>query len=114
MPYSPKDFGDVAENAVMAPSELQPPLNFADGGSVGWAGDTTVYNTQSQIGNMLATPGGFSGMSKQFTEPMPSGLAMAKGGAVNSLVARLRMEFQKRGLNFDEFLRQKLRQMGKA
>ena len=71
MPYSPKDFGDVAEKATMAPSELQPPLNFADGGAVNWAGDSTVYNTQSQIGNMMATPGGFGGMSAQFTSSAP-------------------------------------------
>ena len=55
----------------MAPSELQPPLNFADGGAVSWAGDTTVYNTQSQIGNMLATPGGFGSMATQFTGSAP-------------------------------------------
>ena len=71
MPYSPKDFGDVAEKATMAPSELQPPLNFADGGAVNWAGDSTVYNTQSQIGNMMATPGGFGSMASQFTTSAP-------------------------------------------
>lgn len=73
MPYNPKGFGDVAEKATMAPSELQPPLNFADGGAVNWAGDSTVYNTQSQIGNMMATPGGFGSMASQFTQSPPFG-----------------------------------------
>lgn len=86
----------------MAPSELQPPLNFADGGAVGWAGDTTVYNTQSQIGNMLATPGGFSGMSRQFTAPSPT--AMAEGGSVNNLATRLAQEFSKRGLDMNKMI----------
>lgn len=86
----------------MAPSELQPPLNFADGGAVGWAGDTTVYNTQSQIGNMLATPGGFSGMSRQFTAPSP--MAMAEGGSVNNLATRLAQEFSKRGLDMNKMI----------
>ena len=86
----------------MAPSELQPPFNYADGGAVGWAGDTTVYNTQSQIGNMLATPGGFSGMSKQFTEPSP--MAMAEGGSVDGLASRLAHEFSKRGLDMNKMI----------
>ena len=97
MPYSPKDFDDVGGQASMAPSELQPPLNYADGGAVNWAGDSTVYNTQSQIGNMMATPGGFSGMSHQFTSPVP--MAMAEGGSIKD---RLRHEFSKRGLDFDK------------
>ena len=83
----------------MAPSELQPPLNFADGGSVSWAGDSTVYNTQSQLGNMLATPGGFSGMSRQFTSPSP--MAMAEGGDVKT---KLAAEFAKRGLDLNKFI----------
>lgn len=96
----------------MAPSELQPPFNYADGGAVGWAGDTTVYNTQSQIGNMLATPGGFSGMSKQFTEPSP--MAMAEGGLVNSLASRLAQEFSKRGLDLNKFMARRLAQQGQS
>jgi hypothetical protein len=111
MPYNPKGFNDIGGDAAMAPSELQPPLNFADGGAVNWAGDATVYNTQSQIGNMMATPGGFSGMSRQFTSPAP--MAMAKGGSVSSLIEQLRKEFAKRGLNFDAFLQHKLRSMQK-
>lgn len=97
MPYSPKDFDDLGGQASMAPSELQPPLNYANGGTVNWAGDSTVYNTQSQIGNMMATPGGFSGMSHQFTSPVP--MAMAEGGSIKD---RLRYEFSKRGLDFDK------------
>jgi hypothetical protein len=73
MPYKPKGFGDVAEKATMAPSELQPPLNFADGGAVNWASDAQVYNTQSQVGNLAATPGGFGGMASQFTQAPPFG-----------------------------------------
>jgi hypothetical protein len=99
MPYNPKGFNDIGGDASMAPSELQPPLNFADGGSVSWAGDSTVYNTQSQIGNMLATPGGFSGMSRQFTSPSP--MAMAEGGDVKT---RLAAEFAKRGLDLNKFI----------
>lgn len=105
MPYNPKDFGDVVPQASMAPSELQPPLNYADGGAVGWAGDTTVYNTQSQIGNILATPGGFSGMSHQFTAPSP--MAMAEGGSVNNLSTRLAQEFSKRGLDMNKMIAQR-------
>ena len=65
----------------MAPSELQPPLNFADGGSVNWAGDSTVYNTQNQIGSGMATPGGFGGMSSQFTSSGPFGNQAAPVGS---------------------------------
>lgn len=52
----------------MAPAELQSPLNFADGG--------LVYDGQSQINDMMASPSGFSGMSNQ--------LNMAMGGMVQS------------------------------
>lgn len=64
----------------MAPSELQPPLNFADGGSVNWASDATVYNTQNQIGSGMATPGGFGGMSSQFTTSGPFGYQASPAG----------------------------------
>lgn len=69
----------------MAPAELQSPLNFAlgglasgyqSGGPVSYAGDSTVNDTQNQIGNIMATPYGFSGMSNQ--------LNMATGGMVQS------------------------------
>jgi hypothetical protein len=121
MPYSPKNFRDVAYKASMAPSELQPPLNFADGGmvesyqgggSVNWAGDSTIYNTQGQIGNILATPGGFSGMSRQ--------LNMAKGGSVKSdghaspdrMISMMKGEFSKRGLDFDKYMANRLAAKG--
>jgi hypothetical protein len=68
MLYSPKGFQDIVSGAKMAPAELQSPLNFADGG--------LVYNTQSQINDMMASPSGFSGMSNQ--------LNMATGGMVQS------------------------------
>lgn len=58
----------------MAPSESRPPLNFADGGAVNWASDSSIYNTQSQLGNIAATPGGFGGMAKQFTSEGPFGM----------------------------------------
>ena len=58
----------------MAPSEIKSPLNFADGGAVNWASDSSIYNTQSQLGNIAATPGGFGGMAKQFTSEGPFGM----------------------------------------
>ena len=73
MQYKPKGFADIPGSPRMAPSELQPPLNFADGGAVNWASDATIYNTQSQLGNLAATPGGFGGMAKQFTTESPFG-----------------------------------------
>lgn len=85
MQYSPKGFQDIAPQAKMAPAELQSPLNFAlgglasgyqSGGPVSYAGDSTVNDTQNQIGNIMATPYGFSGMSNQ--------LNMAEGGMVQS------------------------------
>ena len=73
MPYKPSQFSDIPSPASMAPSELQPPLNFADGGAVNWASDAQVYNTQDQLGNLSATPGGFGGMARQFTGSGPFG-----------------------------------------
>ena len=73
MPYKPDQFSDIPSPASMAPSELQPPLNFADGGAVNWASDAQIYNTQSQVGNLAATPGGFGGMANQFTMGGPFG-----------------------------------------
>lgn len=71
MPYNPKGFSDIPGLARMAPSEMRPPLNFSNGGAVSWAGDASVYNTQSQLGNIMATPGGFGGMARQFTIDRP-------------------------------------------
>jgi len=67
MLYSPKGFQDIVSKAKMAPAQLQSPLNFAYGG--------LVYDGQSQINDMMASPSGFSGMSDQ--------LNMAEGGMVD-------------------------------
>lgn len=73
MPYKPNQFSDIPSPASMSPSKIQPPLNFADGGAVNWASDAQIYNTQSQVGNLADTPGGFGGMANQFTGAGPFG-----------------------------------------
>jgi len=110
MQYSPKGFQDIVSGAKMAPAELQSPLNFADGG--------LVYDGQSQINDMMASPSGFSGMSNQLN--MATGgmvqseeLAMAHGGAVGGRMAStMKSEFSKRGLDFDKYMAKRLAAKG--
>jgi len=69
MPY---DFDDLDHQDHLAPSEIRPPMNFADGGLVSNP-LTNVMNTQSQMNMMSRPTGSFSGMSSQInTNPSPA------------------------------------------
>lgn len=72
MPY---DFDDLDHQDHLAPSEIRPPMNFADGGLVSNP-LTNVLGTQSQMNLMSRPTGSFSGMSSQLnTNPSPAVMA---------------------------------------
>lgn len=84
--------------------------DFIDGGNINWANQSDGKDTQTQIGNMMQA-GGLVGMSPLMgMSPltMNGQLNMAKGGQVdetpNALIAKIREEFHRRGLDFDRYM----------
>lgn len=72
MPY---DFDDLKHQDHLAPSDIRPPMNYAEGGMV-TAPFTNVLNTQNQMNMMSRPTGSFSGMSSQInTNPPPAVMA---------------------------------------
>lgn len=83
-------------------------------GNINWANQTNPQDTQSQIGNMMQSGGLVSGSPLMATSPLAqiNPLNMAHGGQVdetpNALIAKIREEFHRRGLNFDRYMAQRM------
>jgi hypothetical protein len=89
--------------------------DFIDGGNINWANQSYGKDTQTQIGNIMATGGMVGGSPLMSMSPlgMSGQLNMAKGGHVSeptpdALIAHIREEFRKRGLDFDKFMAQRM------
>jgi hypothetical protein len=105
---------------------------FVNGGDINWANLTNGDDTQNQMNQMMSSGGmaqsPLSAMGNQLQQPDPSQmmmqpsslipptvsgsqLAMAKGGHVTSvagaekLVALIKAEFEKRGIDFDKCMK---------
>jgi hypothetical protein len=85
--------------------------DFIDGGDINWANQSDGRDTQTQIGNLMQV-GGLVGTSPtMMTSPLSqvNPMMMAKGGEVSeptpdALIAKIREEFRKRGLDFDRYM----------
>ena len=64
------DFDDLEHQDHLAPSDIRPPMNYANGGLV-TAPFTNVMNTQNQMNLMSRPTGSFSGMSSQLNTNPP-------------------------------------------
>jgi hypothetical protein len=89
--------------------------DFIDGGNINWANQSDGKDTQTQIGNIMAAGGMVGGSPLMSMSPlgMSGQLNMAKGGHVaeptpDALIAHIREEFRKRGLDFDKFMAQRM------
>jgi hypothetical protein len=89
--------------------------DFIDGGNINWANQSDGKDTQTQIGNIMASGGMVGGSPLMSMSPlgMSGQLNMAKGGHVSeptpdALIAHIREEFRKRGLDFDKFMAQRM------
>ena len=68
------DFDDTEHQDHLAPSNIRPPMNFAEGGLA--SPMTNVINTQTQLNAMARPTGSFSGMSSQLNaNPSPAVMA---------------------------------------
>ena len=82
--------------------------DFIDGGNINWANQSDGKDTQTQIGNLMAS----GGMVPMLRPTMSQQLNMAHGGHVDhlermgpeGLISMIREEFRKRGLDFDRYM----------
>ena len=86
-----------------------------DGGNINWANQTDGKDTQTQIANLMQAGGLVGGSPVMGTSPlaMSGQLNMAHGGSVSeptpdALIAKIREEFRKRGLDFDRYMAQRM------
>jgi len=89
--------------------------DFIDGGAIDWANQSDGKDTQTQIGNLMQAGGLVSGSPVMATSPlaMSGQLNMAHGGHVaeptpDALIAKIKEEFHKRGLDFDRYMAQRM------
>jgi len=89
--------------------------DFIDGGAIDWANQCDGKDTQTQIGNLMQAGGLVSGSPVMATSPlaMSGQLNMAHGGHVaeptpDALIAKIKEEFHKRGLDFDRYMAQRM------
>jgi len=89
--------------------------DFIDGVNINWANQSDGRDTQTQIGDIMAAGGLVGGSPLMSASPlgMSGQLNMARGGHVgeptpDALIARIREEFSKRGLDFDRYMAQRM------